>query len=89
MALFVLRKLILQTRMRRLTRAFTGRLCDKYYDLMSWLVYLDVSEISDRPGYNNYLGVMSEFHIFDIIDDSSLSIDQISPSLAFYTLHFA
>ena len=27
-------------RMRRLARAFAGRLCDKYHNLMSWLNYL-------------------------------------------------
>ena len=46
MVLFVLRKLILQTRMcshpvgwmRRLVWAFAGRICDKYQRLMSWLI---------------------------------------------------
>ena len=65
MALFVLRKLVLQTRMcshpvgldvwcvrtakalailpetaqvRRLAWAFAGRICDKYHNLMSWLI---------------------------------------------------
>ena len=27
-------------RMRRLAWAFAGRLCDKYHNLMSWLIYL-------------------------------------------------
>ena len=26
-------------RMRRLAWAFAGRLCDKYHNLMSWLIY--------------------------------------------------
>ena len=26
-------------RLRRLTSAFAGRLCDKYHNLMSWLIY--------------------------------------------------
>ena len=28
------------TRLRRLTWAFAGRLCDKYHNLMSWLIWL-------------------------------------------------
>ena len=36
MVLFVLRKLILQT--RRLAWAVAGRLCNKYHNLMSWLI---------------------------------------------------
>ena len=41
MTLFVLRTLILQTRMRShpvLAWAFAGRLCDKYHNLISWLI---------------------------------------------------
>ena len=30
-------------RMRSLTRAFAGRLCDKYHNLMSWLVWLHIT----------------------------------------------
>ena len=30
-------------RMRRLTWAFAGRLCDKYHDLISWLILFLVS----------------------------------------------
>ena len=87
MALFVLRKLILQMRMRshpvglldlffgrtlrllpyfmcansegsggtaqmrRLARAFAGRLCDKYHNLMSWLIH--VLKFSDCSASNS------------------------------------
>ena len=55
MALFVLHKLILQTRMRShpvgldvwflvgpFVWAFAGRLCDKYHNLISWLICCEI-----------------------------------------------
>ena len=31
-------------RMRGLAWAFAGRLCDKYHNLMSWLIYYRITE---------------------------------------------
>ena len=37
-------------RMRRLARAFAGRLCDKYHNLLSWLIlFLSQEKLFNRP----------------------------------------
>ena len=70
MVLFVLRKLILQTRMRSHPVGLdvwflAGRLCDKYHNLMSWLK----SQYSLQFTALNYQSMMRvrSFQLFNVV----------------------
>ena len=51
-------------RMRRLAWAFAGRLCDKYHNLMSWLIIINIYLSSNNhfmcPSSNNVLACQDD-----------------------------
>ena len=112
-ALFILRKLILQTRMRsypvgldvwflvrplmyfhttrvrtakalarmrRLAWAIAGCLCDKYHNLMSWLIYFKILIFVEENGHKVFEGI----HILKAYNFTVFAVSTVNKLISFY-----
>ena len=74
--------------MRRLARVFAGRLCDKYHNLLSWLIYWSVGTVKFNTFIRNGVFAQSEarrlweYRIYHCLSQT----DSIKPSLLFSNL---